>query len=80
MIYAGGIYNAKTLKASKELGAQGFQVGSILLASKESALQPFEKVYLKNAREKDIVLTKSFSGRYARGIKNKFIKTLEYSE
>ncbi len=80
LIYAGGIYNAKTLKASKELGAQGFQVGSILLASKESALQPFEKVYLKNAREKDIVLTKSFSGRYARGIKNKFIKTLEYSE
>jgi len=80
LIYAGGIYNAKTLKASKELGAQGFQVGSILLASKESALQPFEKENLKRAKQKDMVLTKSFSGRYARGIKNKFITTMEYSE
>lgn len=80
LIYAGGIYNAKTLKASKELGAQGFQVGSILLASQESALQPFEKERLKNVNEKEILLTESFSGRYARGIKNKFIRTLDNSE
>jgi len=79
LIYAGGIYNGKTLRAAKELGAQGFQVGSILLASQESALQPFEKERLKNVTEKDIVLTKSFSGRYARGIKNKYIETLENS-
>lgn len=80
LIYAGGIYDVKTLTASKELGAQGFQVGSILLASQESAIQPFEKEFLKNAKEKDIVLTKSFSGRYARGIQNKFIRTLESSK
>ncbi|MCU7619007.1 nitronate monooxygenase [Chryseobacterium sp. PBS4-4] len=80
LIYAGGIYNAETLKASKELGAHGFQVGSILLASQESALRPFEKEFLKNANEKDIVLTKSFSGRYARGVQNKFIKTIDNSE
>jgi len=79
LIYAGGIYNGKTLRAVKELGAQGFQVGSMLLASQESALQPFEKERLKNVTEKDIVLTKSFSGRYARGIKNKYIDTLENS-
>lgn len=80
LIYAGGIYNAKTLAAAKELGAEGFQLGSLLLASQESALQDFEKERLKNINEKDIVLTKSFSGRYARGIKNKFIKTIENSE
>lgn len=79
LIYAGGIHNGKTLRAAKELGAQGFQVGSLLLASQESALQPFEKERLKNVTEKDIVLTKSFSGRYARGIKNKYIETLENS-
>ncbi|WP_343607462.1 nitronate monooxygenase [Chryseobacterium oranimense] len=77
LIYAGGIYNGKTLRAAKELGAQGFQVGSMLLASQESALQPFEKERLENVTEKDIVLTKSFSGRYARGIKNKFIESIE---
>lgn len=80
LIYAGGIYNAKTLAAAKELGAEGFQIGSLLLASQESALQDFEKEELKNINEKDIVLTKSFSGRYARGIKNKFIEAIENSE
>lgn len=80
LIYAGGIYNAKTLAAAKELGAEGFQVGSLLLTSQESALQDFEKEKLKNVNGKDIVLTKSFSGRYARGIKNKFIEAIESSE
>ena len=80
LIYAGGIYNGKTLKAAQELGAQGFQVGSLLLASKESALQDFEKERLKKVNEKEIVLTKSFSGRNARGIRNTFIETIENSE
>lgn len=80
LIYAGGIYNGKTLKAAQELGAQGFQIGSLLLTSKESALQDFEKERLKKVNEKDIILTKSFSGRYARGIRNTFIETIENSE
>ncbi len=80
LIYAGGIYNAKTIMAAKNLGAEGFQVGSILLASQESALQDFEKERLEKVREEDVILTKSFSGRFARGIKNKFIETLEHSD
>jgi len=80
LIYAGGIYGAKTLQAVKNLGAQGFQVGNLLLVSQESALQPFEKERLKKVREEEIVLTKSFSGRYARGVKNQFIETVENSE
>lgn len=77
LIYAGGIYNAKTLLAAKTLGAKGFQIGSMLLGSVESALQEFEKQRLRNARESDIVLSKSFTGRYARGINNAFIKAVE---
>lgn len=80
LIYAGGIYNGKTLQAVKELGAQGFQVGNLLLASQESALQPFEKERLKKVREDEIMLTKSFSGRYARGVRNKYIEAVEDSE
>lgn len=80
LIYAGGLYNVRTLQAAKDLGAEGFQVGSILLASQESALQPFEKERLKNIREEDIILTKSFSGRYARGIRNKFMETVGGSD
>lgn len=80
LIYAGGLYNARTLHAAKDLGAQGFQVGSILLSSQESALQPFEKQRLKNVREADIILTKSFSGRYARGIRNRFMEIVDGSD
>lgn len=80
LIYAGGIYDAKTLLAARTLGAQGFQVGSLLVASAESALMAFEKERLRNAKESDISLTKSFSGRYARGIQNVFTKTLDNTE
>ncbi|PWN63638.1 nitronate monooxygenase [Chryseobacterium phosphatilyticum] len=80
LIYAGGIYNAKTLLAVKELGAQAFQVGNLLLASEESALEPFEKERLKRVKEEEVILTKSFSGRYARGVKNKYIELVEDSE
>ncbi|UIR57353.1 nitronate monooxygenase [Sphingobacterium sp. SRCM116780] len=79
LIYAGGIYNAKTLLAAKALGAQGFQVGSLLLCSTESELQAFEKRRLQNVQEHDIILTKSFSGRYARGIRNIFTENLDNS-
>lgn len=80
LIYAGGIYNAATLLAAKTLGAQGFQIGSLLLGSSESALQDFEKQRLRTVTEKEIVLTKSFTGRYARGINNTFIKAVDDSE
>lgn len=80
LIYAGGIFNAKTLVASKTLGASGFQIGSLLLGSAESALEAFQKKRLRKVKETDIVLTKSFSGRFARGIKNTFIDIMETSE
>ena len=77
VIYAGGIYNAHTLLAAKQLGAVGFQVGSLLLKSKESALLDFEKQRLSQVKESDIVLTRSFSGRFTRAITNAFIENLD---
>lgn len=79
IIYAGGIYNAKTLLASRTLGAGGFQIGSLLVGSAESALKDFEKERLRKVNESDIVLTKSFSGRFARGIRNTFIEATEHT-
>ncbi|WP_421942959.1 NAD(P)H-dependent flavin oxidoreductase [Pedobacter sp.] len=80
IIYAGGIYDAKTLRASQILGASGFQIGSLLLASSESMLKDFEKERLRKVKESEIILTKSFSGRFARGIKNIFIQATENSD
>ena len=80
IIYGGGIYNAQTLLASKTLGAQGYQIGSLLLGSAESAFNEFEKKRLRKVTEADIILTKSFSGRFARGMRNTFIEATEYSD
>ena len=80
LIYAGGIYNAKTLTVSKTLGASGYQVGSLLLGASESALKDFEKQRLRAHTKADIVMTKSFSGRYARGIKNIFTEALDNTD
>lgn len=79
IVYAGGLYNATTIQAARILGAGGFQLGSIFLCEKESALKAFEKQRLQKLREEEIVLTKSFSGRYARGIENEFIRKVEQS-
>lgn len=79
IIYAGGIYNANTLIAAKILGAKGFQLGSVFLASPESALLEFEKYKLMKAGASDSVLTKGFSGRYARGLKNIFTSEIDNS-
>lgn len=79
LIYAGGITDARSLKAASVLGAKGFQVGSLLLGSEESALLPFEKQRLRSVAESDLLLTRSFSGRYARGMRNVFIRAMEHS-
>ena len=77
LIYAGGVYDAKTFSAAKILGADAVQVGSILLCSAESALHDFEKARLQKAREEEVIVTKAFSGRSARGIRNTFITEME---
>lgn len=80
LIYAGGLYNAKTILATKTLGAQGFAIGSLLMGSQESNLAEFEKEALRQAKAEDLVLTKSFSGRYARGLNNTFTKHLDHTD
>ncbi|MGJ1266951.1 NAD(P)H-dependent flavin oxidoreductase [Sphingobacterium spiritivorum] len=79
VIYAGGIYNASSLRAVHTLGACGFQIGSLLLTAKESRLKPFEKERLQQLKSNDVILTNSFTGRYARGIRNLFSKEAEAS-
>lgn len=79
LIYAGGLYNVRTIQAAYDLGAQAFQLGSMFLGSAESALQPFEKERLRNAIESDSCLTKSFTGRYARGLHTTFMAQMEDS-
>jgi nitronate monooxygenase len=79
IIAAGGISNGQTIKAAMSAGAMGVQIGTAFIASDESsAIQAF-KNYLKDTTEADSILTRAFSGRWARGLSNKFIKEVESS-
>ncbi|PSR56764.1 hypothetical protein AHMF7605_26340 [Adhaeribacter arboris] len=79
ILAAGGIYDGKTIKAAFTLGAQGVQIGSAFIASNESAATTSYKQAIQNASVTDSVLTKTFSGRWARGIRNTFITEVENS-
>jgi nitronate monooxygenase len=79
IIAAGGINNGRTIKAAMAAGAIGVQIGTAFIGSDESAAIPAFKNHLKDKANEDNVLTKAFSGRWARGLKNKFITEVEAS-
>jgi nitronate monooxygenase len=80
VIAAGGITDGRSIIAAGILGAQGFQVGSLFLRSNESKASAAYKEAVKNSRETSSVLSKAFSGKWARLINNDMIKTIENSK
>lgn len=79
VIAAGGIVDGRGLVASLALGAQAVQVGTRFVAAKESGAHPAYKQAIFDSDEESTVVTNSFSGRPARGIRNRFIELFESS-
>lgn len=77
VVAAGGIMDSRGLVAALALGAQGVQMGTAFLTTTESGAAPVYKQALINSTEESTVITKVFSGRPARGIKNAFIQAYE---
>lgn len=73
VLAAGGIYNGNTIKAAYELGAQGVQIGTAFIASDESMAILSYKKAVQEAVDTDTKLTRTFSGKWARGIRNTFM-------
>lgn len=73
VIAAGGIVDARGVKAALMLGAQGVQVGTAFLACEESGASPEHRAALFSARSEETVLTRTYSGRLARGIRNRLV-------
>ncbi len=74
---AGGIMDGRGIVAALALGASGVQMGTAFLACPESGAHPRYKEILGQSTEIDTTLTRVFSGKYARGIKNRFIDELQ---
>jgi nitronate monooxygenase len=78
-IAAGGIYNAQTIQAAFCLGAGAVQIGSAFIATTESGAVASYKVRLAAVKDTDTALTKAFSGRWARGLRNELTAEIEQS-
>lgn len=79
VVAAGGIMDGRGLVAALALGAEGVQMGTAFLTALESGAHPVYKEALLSSTEESTVITKAFSGRPARGIKNKFVEYFEAS-
>ena len=81
VIAAGGIADGRGIAAALMLGAHGVQIGTAFLACKESAASNVHREQLFSANAKFTALTHAFSGRLARGIRNRFMDELQqYAE
>ena len=74
VVAAGGIADGRGLVAALALGAQGIMIGTRFLVSRQSgAFQAYQERLLA-ARESDTIITRAFSGRPARGLRNHFVE------
>jgi len=77
VIAAGGIADGRGVAAALMLGAQGAQIGTAFLACKESAASNVHREKLFSIDARYTALTRTFSGRLARGIRNRFMDELQ---
>lgn len=75
VIAAGGISSRKDIKALLELGASGVQVGTSYLLCQEAKTSLVHRAALKEDRS-ITTITNVFSGRPARGIRNRIVTEL----
>ncbi|HUP56682.1 MAG TPA: nitronate monooxygenase [Bdellovibrionota bacterium] len=75
VIAAGGIMNGKDIAAVLAQGAQAAQLGTAFLLCPEAGTSAPYREALKSGRETR--LTRAFSGRWARGLPNRFMTEME---
>ncbi len=74
VVAAGGIMDGRGLVASLGLGATGVLLGTRFMVARESGTFQAYRERMFNAKETDTVVTRSFSGRPARSVRNHFIE------
>lgn len=80
LIASGGIMTSEHVKEMLQLGASHIQVGTVLLTAYECEASQAHKQAILNSKEAATTLTKAFTGKYARGLKNKFTEQLKEAE
>ncbi|MEJ0034331.1 MAG: nitronate monooxygenase [Bacteroidota bacterium] len=76
-IAAGGINSGRGIKAALDLGAVAVQIGTAFIGTNESEAILSYKQKLERAVDTDSALTRAFSGRWARGLRNQLMNDIE---
>ena len=77
VIAAGGVMTAEQIAAALLLGAGGVQLGSALLRTPECGASEAYKAALAGIEDTSTRLTRAFSGRWARGVANRFMHEVD---
>jgi len=76
VIAAGGIGDVRGIVAAFALGAQGVQLGTVLLACEGSGASEMHRNAILQGKARRTALTSGFTGRLARGIHNHLLEEL----
>jgi nitronate monooxygenase len=77
VIAAGGIMDGSGIRAALSLGAAAVQLGTAFMLCPEAGTNPTHRAELLSAAARRTVVTRAFSGRAARGIRNRFTDAFE---
>lgn len=80
VLASGGIMDGRGVAAALALGASGVQMGTAFMGCEEAGVPGVWLDALINSSDTSTVLTRAFTGKYARGIKNKFIEEMSAFE
>lgn len=72
VIAAGGVDGPATVRALLDAGAEAVTVGTLLLRTDEAGTSPTHRAALANPRFTETVITRAFTGRPARALRNGF--------
>jgi nitronate monooxygenase len=79
-VAAGGIGDARGILAAFALGAEGVQMGTAFLACEESGASALHREAILSGQAKETALTRGFTGRLARGIRNRLLDELNQKD
>ncbi|WP_199256245.1 NAD(P)H-dependent flavin oxidoreductase [Mycolicibacterium mengxianglii] len=77
LIAAGGLATPKDVSAALRAGAAAAAVGTVLLRAEESGASATHQAALADPARTETVVTRAFTGRPARGLRNAFIDEFE---
>src|SRR5262249_44286341 len=80
VLAAGGIMDGAGIRAALALGAAGVQLGTAFLDCPEAGTSKAHRRALSSEAARVTSITRAFSGRPARGIRNRFVELFERIE